>query len=145
MSPPAPPCPHGPHHLLLLGVCFLPERPVPSLNFGAWVGVSVVFGLGKVYVTFPVILRSPSLLLLQEPCFHILPQICSEGLLAIHSNSNQGARLCLQQTTPLPSPVSSWGFPRPNCPAPPQSGQGLQAQGFYAAPGACAPCISSQQ
>ena len=99
MSPLAPPCsPVAPSPLLLPGVCFSLERPVPSLDLGVGIGRGprwespLVLGLGKVYITFMTILPGLSPLLLQEPCFHISPLalVCSEGLLVI-GGSQQGA------------------------------------------------------
>ena len=63
-------CSPWPHHLPLLGVCFVPKRPVPSLDLGVDGGVGhkrespIGLGLGKVYITFVILLHGPSSLLL---------------------------------------------------------------------------------
>ena len=50
-----------PHHLPLLGGCFFSDRPVPSLDFrvdmGVWWESPVGLGLGKVYITFMILLH----------------------------------------------------------------------------------------
>lgn len=83
MSPSAPPCfPEAPSPLLLPGVCFSSERPVRPLDLGVGTGLGpkwespLILGLGKVYITFMIILPGLSLLHLREPRFHISPLTC---------------------------------------------------------------------